>query len=202
MDKEYSTNALRIFTIAVNCISGFLFACSLSLITYDFYLYGVISIVTILMTPIALVSFLALLVTNAYAEKRDWESGRWGLKIFGVALILITFTSISYKVWLDSPAVLLHARFDGRSTIDLYLRKNMTAKCEENHMLGVNESYGNYRIKGDTLILENINIKYCGSVLVDTMLFEEDYIRFLIEYDRCGIENSRMAILTDRLNHN
>jgi hypothetical protein len=103
-------------------------------------------------------------------------------------------------MWLDSPAVLLHARYDGRSVVDLYLRKDMTAKCVETHMLGINENYGNYHIKGGTIILENINVRYCGSVLIDTMFFEEDYIRFLIEDNKCGIENTKMTIFTNWLN--
>lgn len=148
----------------------------------------------VFMTPVALVSLTILLISTSYTIKKEWEPSRLGFAIFGIAFILITFTSIGYKVLLDSPAILLHATYDGRSKVDLYLRENMTVKCEENHILGVNESYGKYRMNGDTLILENVNIRYCGNVLVSTLIFEEDYIRFLIDDSECGIENTKMHI--------
>lgn len=201
MKKEYYLNALRAFIILLSCTSGFILACSLSWIIYDFYQYGTIGLVTVLLAPVALISFIILLITSAYAENRNWEANRLGFIIFGVVFILSTFTSIGYKMWLDNPAVLLHARYDDRHTIDLYLRKNMTVKSKEHHMLGINERYGTYHIKGDTLILKNIDIQYCGSMLVDTLIFEEDYIQFLIADNKCGIENTQMSILSDRIHH-
>lgn len=200
MNRYNYTGALRIFTMSVACISGFILACSLSHIIYDFWLYGVISIVTIVMIPVALISLTVLLISTSCTIKKEWEPSRLGFAIFGIAFILITFTSIGYKVLLDSPAIILHATFDGRSKVDLYLRENMTVKCEENHMLGVNESYGKYRIKGDTVILENVNIRFCGNVLVSTLIFEEDYIRLLVDENTCSIKNTKMHIWVNRLN--
>jgi len=185
---------------ATTRLFGFVSACSLSFIIYDFYLYGVISVITILFTLPALVALIIAIIIDAYVENRNWKSSLSGLQVFCAIFVLITPTSIAYKIWRDSPAVLLHANFDGKSTTDLYLREDGTVKCEENHMLGVNESYGHYRINEDTLFLENVSIHYCNNKRVSTLIFEENDIRLLTEYEGCSIKNTKMDILLGGLN--
>ena len=201
MKSKELTSAIRDIIISLNCISGFVLACTLSIIAYDCYCYG-IGIVLVLMAPVALISFMVLVITSAYAEKKDWNLSRLGNKIFAITFFPFTISSIGYKMWLDSPAVVLHASYDGRHTINLYLREDMTVKSEEIHMLGTNESYGDYHIDGDMLVLKNINIKYCGSVFVDTLFFEEDYLKFLVADNKCSIKNTRMHIFTNNLKSN
>ncbi len=75
----------------------------------------------------------------------------------------------------------------------------MTVKCVESYVLSDNEEYGKYRISGDTLILESIDISYCSSVVNDTILFGKESIHFRLENNRCGISDTRMYIQKNRL---
>jgi hypothetical protein len=113
--------------------------------------------------------------------------------LLNLLLAVVNATDLCY-VWLDSPAILLHASFYDESGFDIYLRKNMTVKCVESYTLSDNEKHGKYRISGDPLILESIHISYCPSVVNNTILFEKESIYSRLKSNRCGISDTRMYI--------
>lgn len=110
---------------------------------------------------------------------------------FPVGICLATFVTIiviATKIYMrDSSPVILQAHYDGDiNGLTLYLRENKTYKIQDFGFLGGTNHYGEYKIKGDTIILsKKYPLGEDRHIMCNKLVRKKD--RILLKPDSTGV---------------
>ena len=138
-----------------------------------------------------LLLLIGLTISNLF---NSWKSSFIGVFLFVLLTAIFSTICIQYKNKKDAPVILLEASFNNRESFGLYLREDMTVKCTEGTLVSSIDKYGTYQIRGDTVILESINIEYGFSEVSDTMLIDGNRLMFRLDKEWRNVLESFMYI--------
>lgn len=184
---------MKIFFFIISLLLGLSLSLYTSLLLYQFY-FNVGNLFAVVLAPAALIFFVVLIIITVFSSIKRWEYPTVGFAVFVGMTFMLTSLSIINKILKDSPRVVLKATFYNESGFDLFLRENMTVKCTEKDILSTMDRYGKYELRGDTIILSNIDITYGLSEVTDTMIIKDDHLIFRLDKEWRRILEGQMYI--------